>query len=189
MPLAPFHPTAAPTLGSNAKLKSVDGLVPSTGSLNEAMAWSTTAYTMSLPNRVASLRFSLKFQQATATATVQGSALAVDTASSPIALVEGGVTTVLVVVTAQDTTTQKTCSVGVARAPSSDATLSSLSSSAGGLGVAFSPATDIYNISVAPSTAMCSDFDMGPGQERPTRVRTHKRPDTTETGVATSLVE
>ena len=113
------------------------------------MKATTYDYTMSVPNNVASLQFTLKFQSPASTATLNGAALAENTPSPPVSLLEGGSTTVTIVVTAQDGVTQRTYTVSVSRAASSDATLSSLVTSVPGLVPTFSPSVVVYNVTAA----------------------------------------
>ncbi|MBC6414213.1 MAG: cadherin-like beta sandwich domain-containing protein, partial [Chromatiales bacterium] len=71
--------------------------------------------------------------------------------SSAIPLAEGEVTTITIVVTAQDTTTN-TYTIAVSRAPSSDATLANLAVSEGELTPPFRSNEVIYSVSVVNAT-------------------------------------
>jgi tRNA threonylcarbamoyladenosine modification (KEOPS) complex Pcc1 subunit len=88
--------------------------------------------------------------QGNATVTVNGNAVASGQASGSINL-NVGANAITVVVTAQDTTTTKTYTISVTRAapPSSDATLSNLTISAGTLTPGFTSANTSYTDSVA----------------------------------------
>ncbi len=127
------------------------GLTISSGTLAPAFATGTISYTDAVANAVASVTVTPTTTDATATIAVNGAAVASGAASAPIALLVGP-NTITTVVTAQDGTTKVTYTIIVTRAPSTDATLSNLSISAGTLAPAFAPATTGYTASV-PNTA------------------------------------
>ena len=137
-------PSANATL-SNIKL--------STGTLSPAFASGTINYSASVANAVSTITIAPATTDANATIKVNGTTVASGTATNPIALTEGGQTVINTVVTAQNGTTTKTYKVTVTRAPSSNATLSKLGPSIGGLTPAFSSTITSYTISTGNATA------------------------------------
>jgi gliding motility-associated-like protein len=140
--------TRAPS--TNAKLSK---LGPGIGGLTPAFASSTTNYTDNVSNATATITLKPVSSDANATIKVNGTAVASGTTTAPIALTEGAQTVISTVVTAQNGTTTKTYTLTVTRAPSTNANLSKLGPSIGGLTPAFSAATTSYTISTANATA------------------------------------
>ena len=108
----------------------------------------TTAYSLSAPNTLATTTITAVATQGNASLTIQGYM-----ASPASVTLEAGTTTVVVEVTAPDGLTTKTYTLTITKeAPlSSDATLSNLA--VGNLAVGFSPATTNYSFPVANSVA------------------------------------
>jgi uncharacterized protein YhjY with autotransporter beta-barrel domain len=127
------------------------GLVPSAGALDSAFDPATTDYAIAVDNATDSITLAPTASEPTATITVDGQAVASDSASQALALAVG-TTAIPVVVTAQDGTTTQTYTVTVTRAASADATLSNLVPSAGSLDPAFDPATADYAVAVDNAT-------------------------------------
>lgn len=131
-------PTSTPTLSNEASLSS---LSLSVGVLSPKFSSANLAYSANVPNGTTSV---------TVTATTANSAAkAVVSGASSLSTGDNAVT---VKVTAEDGTTTKTYTITVKVAPadaSTDATLSSLSISAGTLSPAFDSATLSYTASVA----------------------------------------
>ncbi|TGG92597.1 MAG: cadherin-like beta sandwich domain-containing protein, partial [Aphanocapsa feldmannii 277cV] len=132
---------------SNARLSS---LTMSTGTLEPDFSASTTSYTASVANNVDSISLTPTTERTGATVTVDGSEVSRGNASDPIPLAEGADTTIRVVVTPQDQNAEeKTYTIQVTRAASSNAALSDLQLSTGTLEPDFSAATISYTASVA----------------------------------------
>jgi len=110
-------------------------------------------YTAYVINSVAEINITATSTHPQATMAIEGSAVTSGTQSPMIALLEGGTTSISVVVTAQDTVTTTTYSGTVTRQPSSVSTLSNLTLSFGTLTPAFSSGTVSYQASVPFSTA------------------------------------
>ncbi|WP_169306626.1 cadherin-like beta sandwich domain-containing protein [Cohnella pontilimi] len=128
---------------SNANLKS---LTISSGTLTPAFASGTTSYTASVANSVSSIDFTPTVADSTASIKVNGNATASGTAVTvPLNV---GPNTIAVLVTAQNGTTQKTYTVTVTRAPSTNADLSTLTISHGVLSPVFAPGTFSYSVSI-----------------------------------------
>jgi gliding motility-associated-like protein len=136
--------------GSNATLSN---LQPNAGTLSPMFASTTTSYTVSVANTVSTITITPTSTDANATIKVNGTGLTSGTASTPIALAEGAQTVISTVVTAQNGTTTKTYTLTVTRAPSSNASLSKLGPSIGGLAPAFSSSTTSYTISTGNANA------------------------------------
>jgi uncharacterized repeat protein (TIGR02543 family) len=131
---------ASSTASSDATLSS---LTVSAGNLSPAFNANTTVYTVSVANSVSSITISAAANHAGATVSGAGSKS-----------LNVGANTFNVVVNAQDGVTQKTYTVTVTReVASADATLSSLTVSAGTLSPAFSANTTAYTVSVANSVS------------------------------------
>ena len=101
-------------------------------SLNETFASSTTSYSASVANDVASVTLTAAATDNNARLLLTVDDKDVESTSSSsanrnIPLSEGGITTITIKVTAEDGTTTKTYSIEVTRAPSDNAALSSLS--------------------------------------------------------------
>lgn len=122
-------------------------LAPSTGSLDPAFDPATTTYAVAVDNSTDSLTLTPTTAEPNASITVGGQAVTSGNASQPLALAVGA-TAIPVVVTAEDGVTTQTYTVTVTRAASADATLTSLTPSAGTLDPAFGPATTGYDVAV-----------------------------------------
>ncbi len=99
------------TAGYNANLS---GLTLSGGPLSPAFASAVTSYTANVPSTTTSTTVTPSVSSPTSTVKVNGAAVTSGTASMPIFLAPG-LTTITVVVTAQDGVTQKTYTVAVTR--------------------------------------------------------------------------
>jgi len=129
---------------SNAALA---GLTISSGVLSPVFTRSTTNYTASVI--VPSITLTPATSDAYATVTVNGTAVTSGTASAPIALNLGS-NTVTAVVTAPDGTTTNTYVITITRSvPSSNASLSLLTVSAGNLTPAFTTTKTSYTVLVS----------------------------------------
>ena len=93
----------------------LSGMTLSSGALTPTFASSTFAYTQSVANGVSSITVTPTVNQANATVTVNGTAVATGVASGSINL-NVGANTITTVVTAQDGTTTKTYTTTVTRA-------------------------------------------------------------------------
>ncbi|MBB3058875.1 cadherin-like beta sandwich domain-containing protein [Mucilaginibacter gotjawali] len=136
--------TVTRAASSNADLSN---LSLSSGTLTPVFASGTTSYNGSVVNSVTSVTVTPTTSDATATLTVNGTAVSSGTASGAIAL-NVGPNTITTVVTAQDGTT-KTYTVTLTRMLPANANLSGLAISAGALTPAFATATTSYTLSVA----------------------------------------
>jgi surface protein len=116
---------------------SLSSLTSSVGSLSPAFAPSTMAYGVNVPHATTTLTLTPTVNEPNATVVVNS--------GNPIAL-SVGANPIPVEVTAQDGTTTITYTVTITRAPSSDARLSSLSSSIGTLSPSFAPGTTAYSL-------------------------------------------
>jgi gliding motility-associated-like protein len=148
--------TRAPS--ANAKLVN---LTTNAGALSPVFKTTTTSYTESVGINTTSITFTPTTADTTATVTVNGTAVASGTASAAISL-NVGANVINTVVTAQNGTTQITYTVTVTRAASTNAELSKLATSRGGLTPEFAPATTSYtkpvgsgitSITFTPTTA------------------------------------
>jgi hypothetical protein len=135
----------------------------SSGSLSPTFAAGTVSYTLAIDNSVASVAFTPTVTHGAASLTVKGVTVISGSASSLIAVPEGGSNTVPIEVTSVDGNSTTTYNVVVARAPSSIATLSSLGNT-GTLSPVFSPGTLAYTISLASDVA---SVDMMPNATSP----------------------
>jgi gliding motility-associated-like protein len=134
---------------SNANLSN---LAVSGGTLAPVFASGTVSYTTMVANATTSVTITPTISDLTATIKVNGTTVASGTASGGIALgAEGSTTTITTVVTAQDGTT-KTYSVAVKRAPSTNASLTSIAltpasslTNAGTVGTATTYTTSVSN--------------------------------------------
>jgi gliding motility-associated-like protein len=134
------------------QIATLSNLAISAGTLSPAFATATTGYTAAVDNTVIATTATPAVTDATATVTVNGLAVSSGTASQSIPLAVGP-NTITVVVTAQDGSTTKTYTVTITRAPSSNATLSSLALSSGTLAPSFISTTTSYTASVANTVA------------------------------------
>ncbi len=137
--------TVTRAASTNADLSN---LSVSSGTISPAFASGTTGYTASVINTVTSLTVTPTTSDATATITVNGTAVTSGSASGAISL-NTGPNTITTVVTAQDGVTTKTYTVTVTRALSSNANLIGLTLSSGPLTPAFTATTTSYTASVA----------------------------------------
>ncbi|MBC6414591.1 MAG: cadherin-like beta sandwich domain-containing protein [Chromatiales bacterium] len=114
-------PSTDASLG-NLQLIQTDGttMIP----LTEDFAPTTTTYKVEVENMVEQVRVMPTAKHPDATITVDSNTVVND--DGEIDLTEGGVTTITIVVTAQDKQTTETYTVAVTRAPSRDASLSNL---------------------------------------------------------------
>ena len=129
-------------------MRALSNLEISSGDLDPNFSSVTTMYDVSVANDVASV-------MVTPTATDSGASITVDTntvvsgnASGAITLAEGETTEIKIKVIAADMMTSMTYTVSVARAASSDATLSALGISEGTLNPDFEKDTDMYDVVV-----------------------------------------
>jgi len=125
----------------------------SNGAISPAFSSANSSYTASVANGVSSMTVTPTTTDPTATVKINGAAVSSGSASNPITLAEGAQTVITTLVTAQDGTTTKTYTVTITRAPSSNAGLSTLGQSAGGLSPAFSSATTSYTLNVSNAIA------------------------------------
>ncbi len=136
---------------NNAALSTIK-LTPATALTNTGTSGTTTTYTASVVNAIASVTVTPTAQNANAAITVNGVAVAPGTASGPVALAEGAITTITTVVTSEDGTATRTYSITITRAPSPDASLSNLVTSSGTLTPAFAAGTLNYTANVTSAT-------------------------------------
>lgn len=135
---------------TNANLSN---LVTSTGVMTPTFSSGTTSYSLAVSNATSSLTVTPTAADASATIKVNGTAVTSGSASGSIALSVGD-NTISTVVTAQDGTTTKTYTITVNRAAvSTNANLSDLALSAGGLSPSFATGTITYTASVTNATA------------------------------------
>ncbi|MDP4117248.1 MAG: cadherin-like beta sandwich domain-containing protein, partial [Bacteroidota bacterium] len=130
----------------------LSALTVSSGSLVPGFSLGTLTYTDSVANSVSNITFTPKANESHAIIKVNGTTVLSGQASKPISLIVGS-NTINIAVTAQDGTTQKTYTIKVTRAASTDAKLSALTVSNGSLVPVFSPGTPIYTDSVANSVS------------------------------------
>jgi len=142
--------TVTRAVSANAGLSA---LKLSSGTLSPAFASNTASYTTTVANTVSSITITPTTTDPNATIKVNGTSLTSGTASNPIALAEGVQTKITAIIIAQDGTTTKTYTVTVTRAPSTNANLSTLGQSAGGLSPAFATTTTSYTNKVSNATA------------------------------------
>jgi len=139
--------TVTRAASSNANLA---GLTLSAGTLKPVFAATVLSYTTSVGNGISSITVTPATADATATITVNGTAVTSGTASSAIALVVGA-NTINTVVTAQDGVTTQKYAVTVTRAASANAKLANLLTNAGALTPGFNNSITSYTKSVANS--------------------------------------
>ncbi len=120
----------------------------SAGTLSPAFVSTTTTYTESVTNAVASVTITAKPTDANATMKVNGTVVAYGATSQSIAL-NAGANTINIAVTAADGVTTKTYTVTVTRAAAANALLSKLHLSNGSLSPAFNSSTNTYSASVS----------------------------------------
>ena len=141
--------TVTRAASSNANLSKI---VLSHGSLTPAFAAATMSYTASVANSATSITITPTTSDHSATVKVNGTLVTSGTASAAIPLNVGS-NTITTIVTAADGVTKKTYTVTVTRPPSTNANLSKLGASIGGLTPAFSGSTTSYTISAGNATA------------------------------------
>ena len=125
-------------------------LTLSAGTLVPVFASNIDTYTASVANGVTDITVTPTTADTGASVTVSGAVVTSGSASNEIALAVGD-TPITIVVTAEDGTTMETYTVDITRAepPSTDATLSSVTLSAGTLVPVFASNIDTYTASVA----------------------------------------
>ncbi len=141
--------TVTRAVSGNATLSN---LMPNNGTLSPVFASGTTGYAASVANAVSTITITPTATDANATIKVNGVSVTSGTVTAPIALAEGAQTVITTVVTAQNGTTTKTYALTVTRAPSTNAALSKLGPSIGGLTPAFTSNTTSYTISTGNAT-------------------------------------
>jgi len=114
------------TASPNALLAAIK-LSPAAALVNTGTTGSTTTYTASVANAVASVTVTPTALDARAAIKVNGAAVSSGAASGPVALAEGAATTINTIVTASDGTTTRTYAIALTRAPSSNALLNAIS--------------------------------------------------------------
>jgi len=129
---------------NNANLAS---LTLSSGTLSPTFAAATISYTASVANSVSSITVTPVTSDPSATVTVNGAAVAYGATSGPISLAVGS-NTITTKVTSHDGTVNKTYTVKVTRALSSNADLSAIGLSYGTLSPAFAAGTTSYTVGV-----------------------------------------
>ncbi|MBC6414075.1 MAG: cadherin-like beta sandwich domain-containing protein [Chromatiales bacterium] len=127
---------------------SLSDLVVSEGQLDPTFNSDRRNYAVEVANATATITVTPTATNANATITVNAAAVDNGNATDPIELAEGEVTTIMVVVTAQDDT-KNTYTIAVSRAASADASLSALTVSSGTLSPDFNSTTLSYTVSVA----------------------------------------
>jgi hypothetical protein len=135
-----------------SNIANLNALALSAGSINPTFAAETTAYTLTVANRIASTIVTPSVMDSTSTVKVNGLVVTSETASASIPL-KVGANLITVEVTAQDGTTKKSYKITVARRGSSVATLSNLAISRGNLSPAFNSSTFDYSARVPNTTA------------------------------------
>ena len=131
-----------------SNVASLAALAVSPGALMPTFNSSSLTYTVMVDNNIEELTVMPTATNSNAMITVDGIAVASESASRPIELAEGEVTTITIVVTAQDDVTEMIYTIAVDRAPSSDASLSALAVSQGELMPAFDSNTSTYTVMV-----------------------------------------
>ncbi len=127
----------------------LSGIVLSHGTLSPAFSSGTTNYTSTLASNVSSITLTPTVTNTYATVLVNGDPV-ISGQSSGVINLGFGTNTLLVVGTAQDGSTQQTYTLTITRtAPSTDATLASLSMSNGLLSPTFASGTSSYTATVA----------------------------------------
>jgi len=130
----------------------LSALKPSAGTLSPAFSPGTTAYTETVANSISSITITPTTAVTTSTVKVNGVAVKSGTASAAIALAVGA-NVIKTATIAQDGVTTKTYTLTVTRSASSNANLSTLGQSVGGLTPSFSSNTTSYTDKVSNATA------------------------------------
>ncbi|MFX3632376.1 MAG: cadherin-like beta sandwich domain-containing protein [Candidatus Pristimantibacillus sp.] len=133
----------------------LSGLTASPGSLNETFAAGTLAYTANVANSVSSIDVTPTVNNSRATVKVNN-ATATSGSASTVSSLSVGPNPITVSVTAEDGTTSNDYTITVMRAPSSVATLGSLTVSPGALNETFASGTLSYTTNVANSVGSIS---------------------------------
>ncbi len=134
-----------------SSVATLSNLIPSQSSLSPVFSPATFGYSTSVPNSTTNIALTPSATDANATIKVNGSIVASGITSADIPLSVGN-NTIITQVTAQDGISKQTYTVTVNRAPSSNALLSDLISSSGGLSPAFSSALGDYSVLVSNAT-------------------------------------
>jgi len=113
-------------------------------SLSPAFATATSAYTISVPRNIGSMKFTPFTQDSTAVVTVNGSVVASGTASAAIPL-NGGANVISVVVTSSDGSVINPYTITVTRPGSTNSYLTNIKVSSSPLSPAFSTTTTSYS--------------------------------------------
>ncbi|MFS0837406.1 cadherin-like beta sandwich domain-containing protein [Paenibacillus sp. 1P03SA] len=140
--------TVTRAASANANLSN---LTLSAGTLSPSFASGTTSYTADVAHNVTSVDVTPTVADSTATVKVNGGTVA-SGSPAPVSL-NVGANTVTVLVTAQDGTTQKSYTITVTRAASTNANLNNLTLSAGTLSPNFASGTTSYTAGVADNVA------------------------------------
>jgi len=140
-----YHLTVNSTKSNNAGLS---GLIISIGTIKPTFSTATAAYTVAVGNTITSLTLTPITADAGASVKINGTAAVSGTASGNIAL-NVGQNVIKTVITAADGVTTQTYTLTINRAASTNAKLSSLTTSCGGLTPAFSNTVTSYTRSVA----------------------------------------
>ncbi len=135
--------------GSNDNLSN---LTISSGTLNPSFDPGTTIYTASVSNSTSFITITPTAADPTSTIVLGGATIPSGTPTPQLPLQVGVINNINFVVTAQDGT-NKTYTVNVTRAASSNDNLSNLTISSGTLNPSFDPGTTIYTASVSNSTS------------------------------------
>ncbi|MEO3998342.1 cadherin-like beta sandwich domain-containing protein [Mesorhizobium sp. CAU 1732] len=123
------------------------GLATSAGAVDPVFTPTVFAYALAVNHEVDSLSVTPTVAEATAMVTVDGQAVASGSASQPVALAVGA-NVITILVTAQDGTSTQSYTVTATRAPSGDARLTGLATSAGSIDPAFTPTVFGYGLTV-----------------------------------------
>jgi Cadherin-like beta sandwich domain len=126
----------------------LSNLVPSAGSLSPTFSSGTNYYTLDIAHAQTTITFTPTVNEANAAVTANGVSVSSGAAISPDYNLIVYANVFEFIVTAQDGVTTQNYTVVVHRAPSADATLSSLVPSAGSLSPTFSPSTSSYTIAL-----------------------------------------
>lgn len=143
--------TRAPSSVPDSTNADLASLVPSTGTISPVFSSGVTSYTVSVPNTTTSMTVRPTVAQADATVKVNGITVASGTSSGVMTLAVGP-NVIRTVVTAENSTTTRTYTLTVTRAPSAIADLSSLVASIGMLTPGFAKGTTSYTASVPNTT-------------------------------------
>ena len=126
----------------------LSALSTSVGSLSPVFLSTRTIYTVDVGFQISSITITPTANQGNATITVNGDDLDSGSASDALALSAGVNSLFTIVVTSQDGNTTNTVLVGIVVAPSPNATLQTLTTSAGALQPTFAPLKNNYTLSL-----------------------------------------